>query len=210
LLAQSHLGFRKATEKELQELGTWLVARALEHDRPLLLLELVCERLRGARLLRPDLQTLERLVVRARQDARRETYRLLSPLLTDERKAMLDALLVADGETGRTPLAWLRQEAISSKPRSILETVEKLRHLRTARVADISLDAINPNRRKFLAQLGRTSTAQAIARMSEDRRYPILLAFLERVARRWSTSSSSSSTAASQTPTRAPVGISTS
>lgn len=32
------------------------------------------------------------------QDARRETYRLLSPMLTDERKAMLDALLVVDEE----------------------------------------------------------------------------------------------------------------
>src|SRR5262249_10626076 len=100
---------------ELDELGTWLVARALEHDRPLLLLELACERLRGAQLIRPDLQMLERLVVHARHQARRETYRLLSPMLTDERKAMLDALLVTDEETGRTPLAWLRQEAISSK-----------------------------------------------------------------------------------------------
>jgi TnpA family transposase len=181
LLAQSHLGFRKVTEVELEELGTWLVARALEHDRPLLLLELACERLRGAQLIRPDLQMLERLVVHARHQARRETYRLLSPMLTDERKAMLDALLVTDEETGRTPLAWLRQEAISSKPRSILETVDKLRHLQTMRVADINLDCINPNRRKFLAQLGRTSVAQAIARMSDDRRYPILLAVLERV-----------------------------
>ena len=100
---------------------------------------------------------------------------------SDERKAMLDALLVADEETGRTPLAWLRQEAISSKPRSILETVDKLRHLQTMRVADINLDGINPNRRKFLAQLGRTSVAQAVARMSDERRYPILLAVLERV-----------------------------
>jgi hypothetical protein len=40
---------------------------------------------------------------------------------------------------------------------------------------------LNPNRRKFLAQIGRTSTAQALSRMSPERRYPILLAFLERL-----------------------------
>jgi len=181
LLAQRHLGFRKPTAAELRDLGAWLVERALEHDRPGLLLDLLCERLRTSRLIRPNLFALGQMVTNARQEARRETYRLVSPLLTDERKTTLDSLLVADEETGRTPLVWLRQEANSSKPRSILETVEKLRHLRTLHVADIDLEMLNPNRRTSLARIGRSSTAQALARMTADRRYPILLAFLEHV-----------------------------
>jgi hypothetical protein len=145
VLAQSHLGFRCPKDEEIDDLGSWLVARALEHDRPMLLLELACERLRSARLYRPDLQLLERLVVSARQEARRETYRLLQPLLAGDRKTALDSLLVSDEETGRTPLAWLRQDATSSKPRSILETIDKLRHLREMRVGEIELDRLNPS-----------------------------------------------------------------
>jgi hypothetical protein len=129
VLAQSHLGFRCPKDEEIDDLGSWLVARALEHDRPMLLLELACER----------------LVVSARQEARRETYRLLQPLLAGDRKTALDSLLVSDEETGRTPLAWLRQDATSSKPRSILETIDKLRHLREMRVGEIELDRLNPS-----------------------------------------------------------------
>lgn len=40
-------------------------------------------------------------------------------------------------------------------------------------------DLFTPNRRKFLAQLARRSTPQALQRAPDERRYPILLAFLQ-------------------------------
>lgn len=41
------------------------------------------------------------------------------------------------------------------------------------------LSALNPNRQKFLARLGRKYTMQALRRMGPERRYPILLSFLK-------------------------------
>jgi hypothetical protein len=41
------------------------------------------------------------------------------------------------------------------------------------------LSALNPNRQKFLARLGRKYTVQALRRMGPERRYPILLSFLK-------------------------------
>jgi hypothetical protein len=43
-----YLGFRKATAGDLAQVEDWLVERALEHDRPALLLRLACERLLGS------------------------------------------------------------------------------------------------------------------------------------------------------------------
>ena len=40
------------------------------------------------------------------------------------------------------------------------------------------LNALTPNRRKLLAGIGRRSTNQALQRMSPERRFPILMAFL--------------------------------
>jgi len=68
----AYLGFRKAGLEDLRRLETWLVERALEHDRPTLLLQLACERLRQAQLVRPGITSLERLVVAARTNARQE------------------------------------------------------------------------------------------------------------------------------------------
>jgi TnpA family transposase len=80
--------------------------------------------------------------------------------------------------TGRTPLTWLRQGATANSPAAILTTLEKLAWLRRWGVDLWDLSSLTPNRVKFLAQLGRRTTNQALQRAPEERRYPILLAFL--------------------------------
>ena len=165
LQVQAHLGFRRPLAKDKNELTRWL-------------LELACDRLRTLKIVRPALTRLERIVAGARQQARLDTYRLVSPMLTPKRRAMLDAILVAD-EHGRTPLSWLRQDATRSSPRSIAETLEKLRFIEP-RVEGLNLDVLTPNHRKFLAQIGNKSSSRALALMNDERRYPTLLALLQR------------------------------
>ena len=66
---QAYLGFRKALPLDLYALTMWLVERALEHDKPTLLLQLACDEFRRERIVRPGLTRLERLVATARQQA---------------------------------------------------------------------------------------------------------------------------------------------
>ncbi len=180
---QAYLGYQKTMPKDLRDLHAWLVERALEHDRPSLLLQLACEHLRSASKVRPGLTLLERLVASARQHAWKETYKLLLPLLTEERCKVLNSVLVVDPTRGRTPLAWLRQNAARSSPRNITDALDKLRVLQEWRVETWNLEELTPNRRKLLAQLGAKSPAQTLERMDEMRRYPILLAFLHQSLR---------------------------
>lgn len=175
---QQHLGFRTIALADWRALARWLVERALEHDTPSLLFQLAAEHLYAERVVRPGVTRLERLVVATRRHAEYVTYQRLRPLLTDERQTLLDGLLVVDAATGQTPLAWLRRGATSATPAAILETIDKLTFVRRQGVADWDLAALNPNRRKFLAQLGRRATNQALQRTAPRRRYPILVAFL--------------------------------
>ena len=172
-----HLGMRRPTANDWSELSGWLLDRALEHDKPTLLLGLVCERLFAAKILRPGVTILERVVSHARDRAQLETYERLKSLLPDERRAMLDGLLRHDEEIGRTPLVWLRRGATRNNGGSILNAIAKREYLAGQGFTELNLDAIPPNRIKFLAQIGRKSTSQAIERMSPVRRYPVLLAF---------------------------------
>ena len=87
-----HLGFRKATAAGWRRLSSWLVERALEQDKPLLLLQLACERLRGDKIVRPGITRLERLILQARHEAQTVTYRLVSPLLAEGYKQWLNTL----------------------------------------------------------------------------------------------------------------------
>ena len=131
---RTYLGFRPATPMDVYALQTWLLARALEHDKPTLLLQLACEKLYRERIVRPGVTRLERFVATAREQAHEETFRQLTPLLTDERKTLLDGLLQPDATTGRTRLSWLRQEAVSHAASHIIATLTKIVFLHDAGV----------------------------------------------------------------------------
>ena len=173
-----YLGFRKATAGDLSRFECWLVDRALEHDRPTLLLRMACEHLLGLRIERPGVTHLERVIAAARRRAQQETYRRLAPILTGDCKARLDGLLTIDAATGRSNLAWLQQSAATYTPPMILATLEKRACCRRWGVDHWNVSSLTPNRLKFLAQIARRSTNQALQRMPEQRRYPILVAFL--------------------------------
>lgn len=179
LHVQAYLKFRRATPLDFYALQTWLVERALEHDKPTLLLQLACEKLYREKIVRPGVTRLERLVATARDQAHDETFRRLTPLLTDKRKAFLDGLLTPDPPTGRTRLSWLRQEAVSHAASQIIATLKKIAFLHDTGVHQWDLDSLNPNRAKWLAQIGWKSTNQHLQRMPPFRRYPVLVAFLQ-------------------------------
>jgi hypothetical protein len=99
-----HLDFRRVQEEEQEQLLAWLTERALEHDKPTLLLQITCEHLKQQQMLRPSVTVLERLVVTARAQAHHESFHRLQPLLTPDCMALLDRLLVPEQDTGKTPL----------------------------------------------------------------------------------------------------------
>jgi TnpA family transposase len=182
-----HLGFRRATKGDLEELSRWLTERALEHDQPTLLLRLAADRLLAEKIVRPGLSRLERMVADARERAGEETYRAVSPLLRGEGRegresrdltGQLDGLLVPESGQTITNLSWLKQGAVSNSPPAIMKQLKKLRHLRQMGASEWDLSAVNPNRLKALAGVGRRYTAQPLQRQAGKRRYPILLAFL--------------------------------
>ena len=81
----------------------------------------------------------------------------------------------------RTPwstLKWLGQGASGESPGSIKSEVAKLAFLRQLGAHEWDLSDLNPNRRKFWAQVGRRSTSQTLQRMPDRRRYPILVVLL--------------------------------
>src|SRR6266446_8042294 len=142
---QAYLGFRPALPLDLVALTTWLVERALEHDKPTLLLQLACDKLRRDQIVRPGMTRLERVVAMAREQAHAETFQRLAPFLTPAQQGWLDSLLTPEPSLGRTRLAWLRQEAVSHAAAQILMTLERLRFLIDAGVPQWTLTTLTPN-----------------------------------------------------------------
>ena len=173
-----YLGFRRPQPADPERWLVWLTERALEHDKPTLLLQLLSEELKRQQIVRPGVTVLERLVMTARTQAHEASFQRLAPELTADRLTLLDGLLIPEQETGKTLLTQFCQQATANTPTAMLEALAKLTLLQHWLVEHWDVSALNPNRQKFLARLGRKYTAHALRRMGPERRYPILLAFL--------------------------------
>lgn len=63
------LGFRAWDADSAAAIGEWLAERALEHERPSVLMSLLAEHLRARRVVRPSVWVLARLIGSAREAA---------------------------------------------------------------------------------------------------------------------------------------------
>ncbi|MFI0487470.1 Tn3 family transposase [Actinomadura sp. 9N215] len=176
------MGWRAGTALELKELDEFLLARAMEHDSPTLLFRLACEYLISAKVIRPGPVTVVKRVAHAREAARRETFDRLADEFTEERRAGLDELLVVDAAIGMTRLRWLGKGPVEASPAAVKAEVAKLEFLRAMDADRLDLSVLPAERRRFLATVGRRSTAQALARRDPERRYPILLTLVAQSA----------------------------
>jgi hypothetical protein len=170
-LVLDRLGWRMSGAGDRKQLDAFLLARALEHDAPgVLLLQLACDWLRSERIFRPSVDSLSRRVAAARDGARDETYHRLASLLAPPRPSSLDGLLDVDDEQGMTRLAWLRRGAIAANPEVLKAELAKLEFLRAHGADRLDLSTLPAGRRRMLAETGRRSTNQALQRADVDRR----------------------------------------
>jgi TnpA family transposase len=95
-----YLHYRKVTPADWRHLKNWLTERALEHDKPTLLLQLVCEKFRREKIVRPGITRLERLVLQVRQAAQSETYQRLTAVCICVKRSFLGSLSPCGRGTG--------------------------------------------------------------------------------------------------------------
>jgi TnpA family transposase len=174
-----HLGFRRLQSQQRKQLVHWVGERALEHDRPSLLLQLACERLYQLRLVRPAITTLEEIVADARQWAQQRSIQVLVEPLSADEKQRLSTLLLGNEATGVTPLVWLRRAATGHSDKDILELLDKLAFVRQWAVTAWQIDDLPPSRLKYLAQIARYTSPRGLQRKQPaEMRSAILVAFL--------------------------------
>lgn len=178
----AYLGWRQMDGPRWKDLEEFLFARAMEHDSPKLLFRQACEYLSSSRLVRPGVVNLLEKVATARNRARAETWERVAPLVTPQRRADLDSLLIVDPELRRTRLAWLGNGPTSASPAAVKDELGKLAFLRGMDAHTLDLSVLPSERRRFLAGVGRRLTPQHLERREAARKYPILLTLVSQSA----------------------------
>lgn len=171
-----HCGFRRADGGDLKRLNDWLGDRAIEHDQPWALFRSGCGWLRSERVVRVGVTVMERAVMSARARAIERTYLVLASQLDAETRSDLDGLVVVGADGNECGLTLLRRAPTGRVAAQINALLDRLEMLEASGGFRFDVSGLSPNRVRFLASLGRRMSPSAIARLSSERRFQILVA----------------------------------
>ncbi len=173
------LGFRTAGLDDLAQLGAWLLERALEHDRSLVLFQMAAERLRSLKLVRPGVSVLERARPGGQRNA--PTDRAIAHRRVDDlARRAARARCTAETDAARLAANSGHVEDGRRDPHGAAQA--RLRAWPRRR----SLGSLGPESQPAQVLVARRPTFdhQQLQRCAPERRYPALVAMLSDGAER--------------------------
>jgi TnpA family transposase len=178
----TYLHLRRFEESEITLLEGFLFEAAcrLEQTGPLLVQAKAF--LKENRILFPADDTLRRLIVRQRQQAREHIYARITTSLSHRLQEKLDALLVA-GDNRLTTFQALKQPPGRPSPAAMLRLADKLERIRATEILVLDLTWLNNNYQRSLARYAHRCSADRVRDLTLEHRYAVLVCFLWQVYR---------------------------
>jgi len=156
----------------------WLYARAwLTAERPLVLFDLATARCVEQKILLPGATVLERLIAQVRSRAAARLWNRLARIPNAEQCQALENLLHANTKNRKTGLDLLRQPPTNVSAPGLFKALNRLEELQALGAPHWNMVGIPEGRLRVLVRYAAAARAQAIARMSSDRRIATLVAF---------------------------------
>jgi hypothetical protein len=147
-------------------------------DRPSPLFDRATAWLITHKVLLPGPSVLERAIARVRGRASSRLWRLLAARITPDQRERLDALLIVPDGARQSPMDRLRSGPTLRSTAELARAIERLDEVRQLAAGLPRTDRLPKTRVLALARFAGVAKAQAVARLSDERRIATLLAFI--------------------------------
>ena len=175
-ITMGHLGLRPFIRSDYSPAKAAAAQAAFGTDSGRRIMSALLEWCRNARLVLPSTDTLERIAVAGRAQARREAAERLIGQLVPRHIDALDDLLVMNPDLGSTRLAWLRDIPASPSPDNLLAILDRRRFVQEIALPDNLGDGIYPDRMAKFAREGGVAPAYHLSDYGPRRRRATLAA----------------------------------
>lgn len=157
----------------------WLYNRAWwSEESPSVLFDQVTAYLVEHKILLPGATFLERLVAQVRERIQQKVWNRIAQLPSTTQQNQLEALLNLAPNSHQTILEDLRRSPTRYSAPALVQALQRLVQIRQFGVGQLDFGRLPPSRIRALARSAFTVKAQAISRMSKERRISVLVAFV--------------------------------
>ncbi|WP_367605643.1 Tn3 family transposase [Legionella sp. W05-934-2] len=180
-LIREYYGYRDFNQMPwVFRLSRLLYAKSwISNERPSLLFEFATTWLIQHKVILPGESTLSRLISEIRERAAQRLWKRLSSLPTPEQKIELEALLHVPKGERTSRFDYYRKGPVTISAPAFNESMKRYLELQAFGFGNFDFSHIPPVRLKNLARYAGLISAKKIARMSDDRRTAILVAFVQ-------------------------------
>ncbi len=176
-------GYASFTQEDGLKLEDYLIPFAMENDNFIRLIRLAIEYLREQNIILPGITTIEKIVSKVGQTAEDKVYGIINKCITSKQKRQLDELLESSSDLLTTTLVYLKEDPGQSSPGTFLNVIDRLNKIRELNL-DIDTQEVHPNRLKQLSRLGSKYEPYAFRRFDKNKRYALLVVFLNDLSER--------------------------
>lgn len=178
---QTHYGYHEFNTPPWRfRLARLLYVRTwISNERPSLMFDFATAWLIQNKILLPGLTTLSRLISEIRERAANRLWKRLSSLPTDEQKAKLETILQVSEGMRVSQFDRYRKGPVTISSPAFNAAVERYQELQAFGLQELDFSHIPPVRLKSLARHAGIISMHKIARMPDDKRIAILLAFVK-------------------------------
>lgn len=179
-LIREHYGYCDFNEAPwVFRLSRLLYAKSwISNERPSLMFDFSTSWLIHHKIILPGESTLSRLISEIRERAARRLWNRLSSLPTPEKKEELDAILHIPKGERTSRFDYYRKGPVTISAPSFNEAMKRYLELQAFGFSSFDLSHIPPVRLKNLARYAGIISAKKIARMPDNKRMAILVAFV--------------------------------
>lgn len=179
---RQYLELKRFEDAEIAPLEQFLLEEASRLEQIGPLLTKAKQFLKEHGILQPADDTLRRLIVNQREQARQMIYNRLTESLSDDLKQSLDTLLEV-GETRISLFQTLKRTPSAASSAAMQRLFEKLAGIRATGILAIDLAWLNNNYQRTLTRYAQRCSADRLRKLETAHRYPVLACFLQQVYR---------------------------
>jgi TnpA family transposase len=172
-----YLSLIRFAEVDQAQLTTFLFEEACRSETTRAILAKTKQFLAEQSILQPSDDTLQRLIVSSREQAKEHIYQRIAGLLEKSSIGKLESL-VSTEDNRISPFQMLKQPPGRPSPGAMLKLILRLETILSFCVTDIDLSWLNNNLQRALMRYAKQCTATRLRKLEPNRRHAVLVCFL--------------------------------